>query len=250
MRPRVSRPSIPGSQTSSRTTSYVFRASSSRQASPVSTAVQRNPSSFNAPPRESRIPGSSSTISTRVALKRAPPLPPPPSPEPRRKIARKTAGCLLPEFSRRVRKESGSQSRVRVPCPAPLTRNREGTVFLCRLAKSRGLCPPPPVQCCPAKPLASPLAASSPANRASPRPRCPPGSLPPSGTALDLCSPSAGRSPGPHEDQSPPAVLRKPPSRAAQFRSNRLARAEPKETEKSLKTRPPESSPIPLHAQS
>src|SRR5256885_6253394 len=68
IRSRVSRPSIPGSQMSSSTTSNVVLLSSLRQASPLSTDDAEYPSSARAPASESRIPASSSTIRTLCML--------------------------------------------------------------------------------------------------------------------------------------------------------------------------------------
>src|SRR5688500_10822147 len=62
MRASVARPSMPGSQTSSTTTSYVSCASAERQASPLPTASTSYPSSRSTPPSALRTPGSSSTI--------------------------------------------------------------------------------------------------------------------------------------------------------------------------------------------
>src|SRR6185312_12137291 len=59
---RVSRPSMPGSQMSSSTTSKLFPASVSRPASPLPTDCTLYCSSSRTPVRESRIPDSSSTI--------------------------------------------------------------------------------------------------------------------------------------------------------------------------------------------
>src|SRR5579871_3886730 len=59
---RVSRPSTPGSQMSSSTTSNGLLPSASRQASPLSTAEEEYPSSVRMPANESRMPASSSTI--------------------------------------------------------------------------------------------------------------------------------------------------------------------------------------------
>src|SRR5689334_23265745 len=61
MRANVARPSIPGSQMSSTTTSYAWRDSRSRHASPLSTASTSYPSSRRTPPSALRTPGSSST---------------------------------------------------------------------------------------------------------------------------------------------------------------------------------------------
>src|SRR5690348_9733566 len=61
-RSSVARPSMPGSQMSSKTTSKLFRASVSRQVSPLPTDCTLYCSSSRTPVRESRIPGSSSTM--------------------------------------------------------------------------------------------------------------------------------------------------------------------------------------------
>src|SRR5579864_2463258 len=58
----VSSPSIPGSHTSSKTTSKACFSRSRRQVSPFSASPVRKPSSSRTPRRESRIPDSSSTI--------------------------------------------------------------------------------------------------------------------------------------------------------------------------------------------
>src|SRR5215469_7275392 len=58
----VSRPSMPGSQTSSSTTSNAWLASRRIHCSPVSAASVRKPSSSSTPRRESRMPDSSSTM--------------------------------------------------------------------------------------------------------------------------------------------------------------------------------------------
>src|SRR5260370_22516305 len=59
---RVSRPSMPGSQMSSSTTSKAPFRSRSRQASPLSADEAEYPSSVSTPTNESRIPASSSTM--------------------------------------------------------------------------------------------------------------------------------------------------------------------------------------------
>src|SRR5258705_5603016 len=59
---RVSSPSMPGSHTSSRTTSKVCFSKRSRQASPLSASPVLKPSSSSTPRRESRMPDSSSTM--------------------------------------------------------------------------------------------------------------------------------------------------------------------------------------------
>src|SRR6202011_1076294 len=59
---RVSRPSMPGSQMSSSTTSKAPLRRRSRQASPLSADEAEYPSSVSTPANESRIPASSSTM--------------------------------------------------------------------------------------------------------------------------------------------------------------------------------------------
>src|SRR6266576_3265033 len=59
---RVSSPSMPGSHTSSRTTSKACFSSRSRHASPLSASPVLKPSSSSTPRRESRMPDSSSTM--------------------------------------------------------------------------------------------------------------------------------------------------------------------------------------------
>src|SRR5438270_8411901 len=65
---RVSRPSTPGSQISSSTTSKAVLRSSSRHASPLPTEEAAYPSSARMPDRESRFPASSSTMRMRCML--------------------------------------------------------------------------------------------------------------------------------------------------------------------------------------
>src|SRR5215831_14194191 len=59
---KVSRPSIPGSQTSRRTRSKPALRNSSRQRSPLSATAALYPSSSSTPLRDCRIPASSSTM--------------------------------------------------------------------------------------------------------------------------------------------------------------------------------------------
>src|SRR5271157_535468 len=72
MASRVSRPSMPGSQMSSRTTSNAALRSRSRQASPLSAEEAEYPSSTRMPASESRIPASSSTMRMLCMLRRGP----------------------------------------------------------------------------------------------------------------------------------------------------------------------------------